>query len=80
MINNIRKYLRSEDDFKINQFGIGMKYLFRGFSIKVWTGTNFSIAENNKYVESNRIINKYCMEFYRLCWEDRNQKLHNKYE
>ena len=28
MINDIRKYLWGKDEFEINQFGIGMKYLF----------------------------------------------------
>ena len=50
-----------------------MKYLFRGFSIRVWTGTNFSIT---KYIGYNRIINKQYIEYYRQYWIDRNEKLH----
>ena len=51
VVNDIRKYLRqNEDDFETNQGLIGMKYLFWGFAIIVWTGLNFS---KNKYTDYN---------------------------
>ena len=52
-----------------------MKYLFRGFSMRVQIGTDFSIA---KYVNYNKIINKHSIEQYRQCWMDRNKKLYNR--
>ena len=52
-----------------------MKYLFHGFIIKVQTGLNFS---QNKYIDCNHMIVKYCLLYYRYCWEDRNEKLHNR--
>ena len=41
MIADIREYLRYSEEYHTNQIGIGMKQLFRGYVIKVWTGTNF---------------------------------------
>ena len=67
MINNIQKYLRGNEDndeYEANQYFVGMKYLFRGFAIKNWYGTNFS---SNIFVEYNRIVIKYCMNFYVTC-------------
>ena len=35
LINDIRKFMREDgDDYETNQQTIGMKYLFRGFSVK----------------------------------------------
>ena len=54
MISNIQKFLREEgDDFKTNQHVISMKYLFRGFTIKAWIGSNFSVTANDKYIKCN---------------------------
>ena len=41
-----------------------MKYLFRGYIIMNWMEINFS---SNKYTNYNRIINKYCMNYYISC-------------
>ena len=40
-----------------------MKYLFRGFTIKVWIDIDYSIT---KYIDCNRVIIKYYIEYYRL--------------
>ena len=78
VVNDIHRYLqKNEDKYEINQVAIGMKYLFRDISIKVWIGTNFGIM---KYIELNRIINKYCMNFCIPYWIDHNKKLHDKEE
>ena len=75
-ISDIRKFLReSNEDYETYQGSIGMKYLFWGFIIKVWTSANFSQI---KYVDCNHVIVKYCLLYYRYCWEDRNNKLHNR--
>ena len=75
-ISDIRKFLRqSEEDYETNQGSIGMKYLFRGFIIKVQTGVNFS---QTKYVDCNHIIVKHYLLYYSYCWEDRNNKLHDR--
>ena len=63
------------DDFETNQQVIGMKYLFRGFSIKAWKRTN---VDENKHTTCNRIVNQHCMNYYYKCWKDRNEKLHDK--
>ena len=51
-------------DFETNQQVIGMKYLFRGFSVKEWKGTEFG---GNKYTPYNRIVNQHCMTYYCKC-------------
>ena len=71
MINDIRAFLnQSEGDYKTSQSFIGMKYLFRSFAITNWYETNFNIS---KYTNYNRIINKYCMKYYILCWKHQNE-------
>ena len=41
------KCLRKDtEDLETNQQGIGMRHVFRGFSIKAWKGLDFS---KNKY-------------------------------
>ena len=52
-----------------------MKCLFRGFSIKAWSRTDFS---DNKCTAYNRIVNRNCMHYYCKFWKDRNEKLHDE--
>jgi len=74
----MQKFLRNQgEDIETNQDSIGMKYIFRGILIKAWTGENFAMI---KYTMLNRIIAKYCMNFYMECWTNRNLKLHDKDE
>ena len=76
IIEDIRKFMRDEvDNYNTNQQIIGMKHLFRGFSVKAWKGAQFN---NNKYTNLNRILNQHCMEYYCKCWKDRNEKLHDE--
>ena len=76
MINDIRRFLKQEEkEMEINQMVIGMKYLFRGFVIKKWSGTDFSFSM--KYIELNKVVIVHYMNFYLKCWEDRNECLHN---
>ena len=64
----------TEDLEKIEQ-AIGMKCLFRGFSIKAWSGTYFI---DNKHTAYYRIVNQHCMDYYCKCWKDENEKLHDE--
>ena len=77
-INDIRKFLQLQEDkdkYKMSQHFVRIKYLFCRYVIKSWFGTNFS---TNKYTEYNRIIIKYCMNFYINCWYHRNEIAQNK--
>ena len=79
IISNIRRYLRQEEEeMEKYQIVIGIKYLFRGYIIKKWSGIDFSFSI--KYVELNRVIIAHSMKFYLTCWEDRNKCLHNPEE
>ena len=76
LIEDIRKFLREDlEDFENNQQVIGMKHLFREFSIKVWNGTDFS---GDKHTAYNRIENEHCIKCYFKRWKDRNDKLHDE--
>ena len=51
----MRKFMREDlDDFETNQQVIVMKYLFRGFLMKVWKGTE---CGGNKHTAHNVIVN-----------------------
>ena len=63
------------EDLKTNQQVIGIKYLFRGFSIKEWKGTG---SDGNKHTTYNRLVNQHCMEYYCKCWKDMHEKIHNE--
>ena len=76
LIEDIRKFLREDlEDFENNQQAIGMKHLFREFSIKAWNGLDFS---GDKHTAYNRIENEYCIKCYFKWWKDRNDKLHDE--
>ena len=65
LINDIRKFMREdEDDYETNQEIIGIKYFFRGFSIKARKGTH---EDKKKYTNLNRIVNQHCMAYYCKC-------------
>ena len=61
-IEDIRKFMRDEvDDYETSQEIIGMKHLFRGFSVKAWKGAQ---VNNDKHTHLNRIVNQHCMACY----------------
>ena len=65
LINVIRKFMREdEDDYETNQQTIGMKHLFRCFSVKEWKGTQ---EDKKKYTNLNIIVNQHCMPCYCKC-------------
>ena len=65
MINNIRSYLiQWQIDFETNQHFLGMKYLFWGYIIKIWTSIDFS---TNKYRECNKELIRLSTEHYIEC-------------
>ena len=62
LIEGIRKFMRGDsEDFETKQQVIGMKHLFRVFSIKAWKETDFSCDKHTVY---NRIVNKHYMNYY----------------
>ena len=62
LINDVRKLMREdEDDYETNQQIIGMKHLFRGFSIKMWKVTP---EDRKNYTNLNRIVNHHCMAYH----------------
>ena len=63
------------EDFETNQQVIGMKLLFRVFSIKVLKGSEFG---GNNHVACSRIVNQNCMNYCCKCWKDRNEKMHEE--
>ena len=76
MIRDIRRYLVNRiEGFKINQQYLGIQALFRGYPIIVCFGTNFYIT---KYRESNKILIKLCMNYYKTYWKHQNQYMYNK--
>ena len=76
LIEDIWKFTREgTEDLETNQQAIGIKQLFRGFSIIAWKGTDFN---GNKYITYNRIVNQHCMNYYWKCWKDMNEKLHDE--
>ena len=77
-MNDVRSFLRkSNKEIETNQGTFRIKYIFWGISLKDWFGSNFG---TNKYTNLNHIINKYCMNFYIACWDNRNEKLYDKDE
>ena len=64
-----------EEEYATNQLVVGMSYFFRGFITKVWKGVNFS-SEN--YRQLNKIVIRHCVQYYKLCWDNRNEALHNE--
>ena len=63
------------DDYETNQQIIGMKHLFRGFSVKAWKGAQ---DDKKNYTNLNRIVNQHCMACYCKFLKDRNEKLHDE--
>ena len=59
-IEDIRKCLGEDtEDLETKQQAIGMKCLFREFSMKSWVGSDFS---DNKFTGCNGIVDQHCMD------------------
>ena len=57
MLYNIRMFLvNCKEEFMTNQSYISFQNIFRGFIIKVWSGTNFG---SKKYVKYNKVSVNY---------------------
>ena len=65
LVNEIESYLQSGIVNRINQTIIGFNSLFCGFIVKNWN----SMELNSKFEDYNKIIIKYCIFYYKLCWE-----------
>ena len=75
-MQDIKKYLFQEDGvFMTNQHLIGMKMLFRGWSIKNWMDVNVTPSLRMKNI--NKILVKYSLTFYSKAWTHRNMILHS---
>ena len=62
LTNDTRKFMREDaDDFETNQQIIGMKCLFRCFSVKARKSTQIG---EKRYAPLNIIINQHCMACY----------------
>ena len=67
--------LENYDKYETNQHLVGMRELFQGYVVKVWTGANFN---QNKYNTLNKIVIKHCIIYYMKCWYDRNKFYYNE--
>ena len=52
-----------------------MQYLFRGFMIQVWFGTNFSEI---KYHDCNCVLAREYTKYYHKYWQHRNDAYHDE--
>ena len=79
MIEDMLIYLDKDDeeDYETNQHLIGMSNLFRGFIIKVWKDVNLNSYDSEKCKKVNKIVIRHCVMHYKLCWDDRNEALHD---
>ena len=66
MIEDILRFLEKEEveEYDTNQIMVGMRSLFRGYVVKVWKGSDFSIR---KYHHLNKILAKHCMNYCKKC-------------
>ena len=69
ILSFVKDILRSLDDddseeCETNQGIIGIRDLFRGHVVKVWSGTNFS---DRKYHKLNKIAVRLCVKHYCNC-------------
>ena len=73
----IPRYLDDDDseECETNQGIIGIRDLFRGHVVKVWSGTNFS---DRKYHKLNKIAVRSCVKHYYDGWIDRNKACHEE--
>ena len=77
MIEDILKYLENDeqDEYETNQGIIGLHHLFRGYIVKVQTGSDFS---STRFKKLNKILIKYCIIYYVKCQKHRNEYYHDK--
>jgi len=68
LIDEIEVFLRMGTAVNTNQAIISFAALFQGFIVRNWSSVEFS----SKFEDYNRIIVKYCVCYYRQCWEHRN--------
>ena len=71
------KFLNNDTSFEINQEILGIRNVFRGTLIKIWTGNNFGTSDDRKH---NKIIVKESVLFYNECCVDRHKEMHDEEE
>ena len=76
MIEDILRYFdgEEEEEYKTNQYMIGMRYLFRGYVVKSQKSVNFA---HNNYTKLNKILIKHCIYYYKKYQDHRNEMHHN---
>ena len=77
MVEDNLRFLEGEnvEEYDTNQIMVGMKSLFRGYVVKVWKGANFS---SKKYYCLNKILVRHCVNYYKTCWDHRNEILYDE--
>ena len=77
MIEDVLRFLEKEEveEYDTNQIIVGMRSLFRGCIVKVWKGSDFLLK---KCYYLNKILVKHCVNYYKICWDHRNEILHDK--
>ena len=78
MLEDIIGFLQGdedEDEHETSQQCVGMKDIFRGIVVKDWKGADFNCT---KYHKLNKIIVCHSVQYYRKCWLNRNEKLHDE--
>ena len=76
IMKDIKKYLYQEDEeYMTTQQVIGMKMLFKGWSVKNWVNVN--VEPSLKMKKINKILVKCSVTFYSKAWKHRNNIMHN---
>ena len=74
MIDDIEKFLTGEDPNQTNQILVGYETLFCGFVVR----SQYSLDDNNKYKDLNKILIVNYMYYYQKYWRHWNDIAHNK--
>ena len=70
MISDIREYLHNNEEFKINQAYIRIKYIFHCFVINIQEEINFN---SNEYCKYNKTVIKAYIKYYNTYWKHYNK-------
>ena len=75
MIDDVEKYMTNREDYCTMQQVLGHDMIFRGFIVKDWFGKNVNA---HKYGKHNKAITKLCVQYYWMCWKERNEIMNKK--
>ena len=76
-LEDILRFFDDDDseEHETNPGLIGIQDVFRGHTVKVWSGTNFSDRKHHKL---NKTAVRLCVKHCYKCWIDRNKAHHNE--